>query len=90
MCDDRLDIFYLKKMWNKKVMDVCISPNETTSYHHMVILVLNVNKTLTSNYYWYLKVKILHDSCFCENFKVLGNNWKLKKSSFENVCQWSC
>ncbi len=87
VCGARLDRFYLKKVWNNKVMDVCISPNGFSD-HHMVILVLNVKKTLKSNYYWHLNVKLLHDSCFCENFKVFWNNWKLKKSSFENLCQW--
>ncbi len=56
----------------------------------MVILVLNVKKTLKSNYYWHLNVKLLHDSCFCENFKVFWNNWKLKKSSFENLSMVGC
>ncbi len=87
ICGARLIDFYFKKIWNNKVMDVCISPNGFSD-HHMVILVLNVKKTLKSNTYWHLNVKILHDSCFCENVKAFWNNWKLKKLSFENLGQW--
>ncbi len=55
ICGARLDRFYLKKTWNNKVMEVCISPNGFSD-HHTVIL---VKKTLKCNYYWHLNIKLI-------------------------------
>lgn len=92
VCDDRvsgarLDRFYLNEMWSNRVIDASISPNGFSD-HHMITLVLNIKKTQKSNYYWLLNVKFLNDVLFCESFKVFWSNWKLKKSSFESLCQW--
>lgn len=77
----------MKEMCNNEIIDACISLNGFSD-HHMITLVLNVNKTLRSNYYCHLNVKLLHDAFFCESFKVVWGNWKMKKLLFESLCQW--
>ncbi len=39
-------------------------------------------------YFGHFNVKLLQEISFCEKFKFLGEYWKLKKDTFENLDQW--
>lgn len=79
----RLDRFYLKKTWNNRVMNVCITPSD----HHMLLLDINLKKTLKANYYWVFKVRLLQECSFCGIFEAFWESWELKKCSFSSLSQ---
>lgn len=68
---------YLKKTWNNSMMNGFIAPNGfSDNNNHMVLLDINIKKTLKANYYWVLNVKLLQDCLFCEIFKTFWKSWK--------------
>jgi len=82
----RLDRFYLSHGLRSKLIESVIRP-VGFSDHHLITVTISLMQNITRSQ-WHFNNKLLQDVTFCENFKILWQKWKEKRSLFESLNKW--
>lgn len=83
----RLDRIYVSKQLSSQIIDCSIKPMGVTD-HTLVSIVISKSQSSNKSSFWHFNIRLLQDKEFCRYFEIFWKQWKMKKSSYENLRQW--
>lgn len=83
----RLDRMYVSKQLSSQIIDCSITLVGFTD-HNLVSIAISHSQSSNRSSFWHFNIRLLQDKEFCRYFEIFWQQWKMKKSSFENLRQW--